>query len=156
MYDWFPNSITSIFFPVNESIWEHMKIIFTSTIIVSFIEYMWIKKTGLLYHNFWFYNIFFAFLSIPIYLMIFIPVYNVIGENFIFSISLMLAVIIFVVLMIDFYKKKEIKDLTFISLLSLSLCYIIFGYLTYYPVYNELFYDTLNNIYGINTYLLRN
>ena len=155
MYDWFPNSITSIFFPVNESIWEHMKIIFSSTIIVSFIEYMWIKKTGLLYHNFWFYNIFFAFLSIPVYLIIFVPVYNVIGENFIFSISLMLAVIIFVVLMIDYYKKKEIKDLTFISLSFLSLCYILFGYLTYYPVYNELFYDTLNNMYGINTYLLR-
>lgn len=155
MYDWFPNSITSIFFPVNESIWEHMKIIFSSTIIVSFIEYMWIKKTGLLYHNFWFYNIFFAFLSIPVYLIIFVPVYNIIGENFIFSISLMLAVIIFVVLMIDYYKKKEIKDLTFISLSFLSLCYILFGYLTYYPVYNELFYDTLNNMYGINTYLLR-
>ena len=155
MYDWFPNSITSIFFPVNESIWEHMKIIFSSTIIVSFIEYMWIKKTGLLYHNFWFYNIFFAFLSIPVYLIIFVPIYNVIGENFIFSISLMLAVIIFVVLMIDYYKKKEIKDLTFISLSFLSLCYILFGYLTYYPVYNELFYDTLNNMYGINTYLLR-
>ena len=155
MYDWFPNSITSIFFPVNESIWEHMKIIFSSTIIVSFIEYMWIKKTGLLYHNFWFYNIFFAFLSIPVYLTVFVPIYNVIGENFIFSISLMLAVIIFVVLMIDYYKKKEIKDLTFISLSFLSLCYILFGYLTYYPVYNELFYDTLNNMYGINTYLLR-
>lgn len=155
MYDWVPNSITSIFFPVNESIWEHMKIIFSSTIIVSFIEYMWIKKTGLLYHNFWFYNIFFAFLSIPVYLIIFVPIYNVIGENFIFSISLMLAVIIFVVLMIDYYKKKEIKDLTFISLSFLSLCYILFGYLTYYPVYNELFYDTLNNMYGINTYLLR-
>ena len=30
VYDKFPNSLTSIFCPVNESIWEHLKLIFTS------------------------------------------------------------------------------------------------------------------------------
>ena len=27
VYDTFPNLITSIFFPINESIWEHMKLL---------------------------------------------------------------------------------------------------------------------------------
>lgn len=156
MYNWFNNSITSIFFPVNESIWEHMKIIFTSTIIVSFFEYLKLKHSGLLYHNFWFANIFSAFLSIPVYLMIFVPIYNVIGENMFFSIGLMLAVIIFVVYLSDYLStKKEIRDMTLTSLIFLILVYIGFGYLTYYPVHNELFYDTVNNMYGINTYVLR-
>ena len=30
LYKWFPNTFTAIFFPVNESIFEHMKIIATS------------------------------------------------------------------------------------------------------------------------------
>ncbi|MBQ2408752.1 MAG: hypothetical protein II309_04880 [Bacilli bacterium] len=156
MYDWFDNSVTSIFFPVNESIWEHMKIIFTSTIIVSFFEYLRLKKTGLLYHNFWFSNIFSAFLSIPLYLVLFVPVYNVIGENMFFSIGLMLVVIIAVVYMAHYLStKKEIRDMTLTSLIFLSLVYIGFGYLTYYPAHNGLFYDTTNNMYGINTYVLR-
>ena len=32
IYDWIPNYITAIFFPVNESIWEHMKLLFSATI----------------------------------------------------------------------------------------------------------------------------
>ena len=31
IYDWFPNFFTSLFSPVNESIWEHNKIIVGST-----------------------------------------------------------------------------------------------------------------------------
>ena len=156
LYEWFDNSVISIFFPVNESIWEHMKIIFTSTIIVSFFEFLRLKKVGLLYHNFWFSNILSAFLSIPLYLIIFIPVYKVIGENMFFSIGLMLVVIIAITYIANYLStKKEIRDLTLTSLLFLIAVYIGFGYLTYYPAHNYLFYDTINNMYGINTYILR-
>ena len=40
IYDKFPNFITSLFFPVNESIWEHMKMVYLSYVaayIISFI-----------------------------------------------------------------------------------------------------------------------
>ena len=36
-YDIFPNTLTSFFFPVNESIFEHMKMIYTDYIIWSII-----------------------------------------------------------------------------------------------------------------------
>ena len=43
-YELFPNIIFSFIFPVNESIWEHMKIIFTSTLIYGIIDYLLLKK----------------------------------------------------------------------------------------------------------------
>ena len=50
-YDIFPNIIFSFIFPVNESIWEHMKILFTSTLIYSLIEYILLKKYNITYNN---------------------------------------------------------------------------------------------------------
>ena len=40
LYDVFPNFLTSIFAPVNESIWEHMKIIFTAYLLYGGVEYL--------------------------------------------------------------------------------------------------------------------
>ena len=44
LYNWFPNSLFSIFFPVNESIWEHMKMMTSSILIWSILEYFLYKK----------------------------------------------------------------------------------------------------------------
>ena len=44
LYEWMPNTLFSIFFPVNESIIEHMKIIFTSYLLYGLIDYFLIKK----------------------------------------------------------------------------------------------------------------
>ena len=38
MYELFPNFIFSILFPVNESIWEHMKLLFGSIIVSGIIQ----------------------------------------------------------------------------------------------------------------------
>ena len=43
IYKWFPNTITSIFFPVNESIFEHMKIISTCFLFYGIFEFFIIK-----------------------------------------------------------------------------------------------------------------
>ena len=38
VYNKLPNFIFSIFFPVNESTWEHLKMIFTATLTFTFIS----------------------------------------------------------------------------------------------------------------------
>lgn len=43
-YDWFPNSLTKIFSGIDESIFQHMKVAFYSYIIISIIEYFWLRK----------------------------------------------------------------------------------------------------------------
>ena len=42
-YDLFPNIIFSFIFPVNESIWEHMKLLSTTILLYGIIEYFLLK-----------------------------------------------------------------------------------------------------------------
>ena len=52
LYNWFPSSLTAIFFPVNESIWEHMKLLFSAVIFFGIIEYIILQKFKISYNNF--------------------------------------------------------------------------------------------------------
>ncbi|MEG2322361.1 MAG: DUF6512 family protein, partial [Bacilli bacterium] len=87
LYDLLPNCFISIFAPVNESIWEHMKLISTSYIFWGFFEYLIIKKNKIKINNYLFQLFIIPVISIILYLLIFIPLYNIIGENMIISIS---------------------------------------------------------------------
>ena len=86
LYDWLPNSLFSIFFPVNESIWEHMKLIFSSYVFYGIFDYLLIKKNNIKYNNFLIQLFLIPIIGIILYLIVFIPIYNKIGENMIISI----------------------------------------------------------------------
>lgn len=157
IYDTFPNDIFSIFFPVNESIWEHMKMLFTCFIIWGFIEYIISQKFKLLYHNFIFSNFFCGIISIPIYLALYLPFHYSIGHNMIIVLTMMFITISIVeYFSFIILKANEIKYINYISLFLIAITYIIFGYLTYFPIRNDLFYDNEENKYGINIYILGN
>lgn len=153
MYDWFPNTFTSIFFPVNESIWEHMKMLFTSILIGGLIEYIIIKKQNLEFNNILLILFLKSLVSIPIFLLFYLPLYYTFGENMIISIAIMTIVLISMEIF-SFYlwHINEIKYQGVISIILIILSYIIFGLLTYYPPKTELFYDKTKNKYGINHY----
>ena len=51
LYDKLPCFITSIIAPVNESIWEHMKILFTSILFAGIIQKIIVKVKHLPYKN---------------------------------------------------------------------------------------------------------
>ena len=51
LYTWFTNIITSFFAPVNESIFEHMKMIYTTYLLFSLIEYIYIKFKNIKVNN---------------------------------------------------------------------------------------------------------
>lgn len=153
IYSIFPNTLFSIFFPVNESIWEHMKMIFTSILLFGIIEYIFLKKFKINHNNYLFSKFIEAFISIPIYLIIFLPIYYKIGEN---------MIIIFIIMIITFIiveyigykiiKMNNLKYINYISIILIIISYIIFGYLTYHPIKNHLFLDTSKEKYGINDY----
>ncbi len=150
VFDLFPNVLFSIFFPVNESIWEHMKILFTATLLYSFIDKIILKKLNVNYNNYYLQLFISAFISIPIYLIIYLPIYNSIGENMFVSIFLLL--IVYIIMQYISYKimqKKETKIPNYIFSILIILTYIIFIYLTYNPPQNYIFYDSENEIYGI-------
>lgn len=150
-YNFFPNTITSILFPVNESIFEHMKIIFTSTLIYGLIDYILLKLNNINFNNFLFQLFYTSFISIPIFLIIYLPIRFLIGEYLI--ITLLLLFITYLISQIISYYLLTTKSMPFLNILSIPLViiiYSIFTYLTYNPPKNYLFYDTQTNSYGIS------
>ena len=149
VYDLLPNFVTAIFFPVNESIWEHMKIIFGVIIFGSLISLILMQKFKIKYNNFYIEIITKAILGVIFYLAIFIPLYNIFGENMFISISLIL--ITYIVMEFIGYKILFLNDLNFkvLPIILIILSYILFALLTFYPPHYEIFFDETKLIYGI-------
>lgn len=153
LYEWLPNSLFSIFFPVNESIWEHMKLIYTSFVLYSIIDYFWLKKDNK-FNNFLFQLFFVPLIGIALYLIIYVPIYNIIGENMLFSIALLFFIIaVEQIISYLLLKADNIKYQNIIGIVGIILVYILFGYLTYKPIENYLFFDKQDSKYGINIYV---
>ena len=141
LYDLFPNFLTSIISPVNESIWEHMKILFGSIIISGIIQKIIAKRKKVPANNICFSNFLSALLSIPLFLIIYLPINYILGENLIVTLIIMFIVILLVQIL-SYYIMK-IKDLKFekITIIFTIIVYIIFTILTYYPLNNYLFIE---------------
>ena len=149
-YEIFPNTLFSFIFPVNESIWEHMKILVTSSLIYSTIDYIILKNNNIPYNNFPFSLCFTSIIIVPIYLIIYLPLYKFIGENLLISISLLLVTyIIKEIISYNILKAPHIKIVNILAIPTIIIIYIIFIYLTYYPPHNYIFFDTKTNTYGI-------
>ena len=148
-YDKFPNFITSIFFPVNESIWEHMKILFGSIIIAGVVQKIMILFRKEKVNNICFSNFIGALLSIPIYLMLYLPLYNIIGESMILAISVMFITIVIAEIISYIIMNRKDYGMENKTIFLVILVYIIFSMLTYYPLEINLFLDKKELIYGI-------
>lgn len=150
LYQWFPNILMSFFFPVNESIFEHMKIIFTTIILYSIIDYYLLTKNKIKFQNFPFQIFLTSFISIPIYLALYLPINYLIGEKLLISILLLLITyIISQIISYHILIKPTIPYLNTLTIPLIIIIYIIFIILTYYPPHYYLFYDKTTNSYGI-------
>lgn len=149
IYDKFPNTLTSIFFPVNESIWEHMKILFTTIMVSSVIQkiIMYIKKEDVT--NICFSNFIGAISSIPIFLILFLPIYYLFGENFPLTILIMLITIIISQIIAYRLLLKPNFKMENKTILLVILVYTIFTILTYNPLNLDIFVDSTQCICGL-------
>lgn len=150
IYDIFPSFFTSIIAPVNESIWEHMKIIYTSILLSSIIEYFIYKKKRYDTNNF--------FISIPIssilgiifYLVIYLLIDLFIPHSFFIAIFIMLITYIFSnIISYIILNKKEIPNQKELGISLILISYIVFTHLTYYPPKSYMFIDQITKTYGI-------
>ena len=149
LYKQFPNFVTSIIVPVNESIWEHMKILFGSILLSGIIQKIIVivkkeNKTNICFSNF-----VAAITSIPIFLIMFLPVYYYLGDNFGIIILIMLVTIIIAELIS--YQILKLPDLKLenITIVFVIIIYALFTYFTYYPLDMEIFRDPIKLTYGI-------
>ena len=150
IYSWIPSTITSIF-PVNESLYEHIKLIFYSPLISSTILYFIFKLKKIPINNLVYGLLISTLFNIFIFYLIFIPVYKEIGENL--TVTL---IIYFITICLSQYlnyliiSKDNHKLLNVISGIILLISTIPLIYFTYHPKENEFFRDPKTNTYGIN------
>ena len=150
MYDIIPTFITSILFPVNESIWEHMKLLVTPVIIFSVLEYFIYKYKSINYNNFILSYFFGIILGIILYLLIYLPINSLFGYNTIFAISLLFVIYIFIEYISYYIMNMNVNKYNkILGIIGIICIYFIFYYFTYYTPDNKIFYDTANNGYGI-------
>ena len=150
LYDIIPSFITSIISPVNESIAEHMKILFNGIMLSGIIQKIIVIKNKNNYKNICISNFIAAISSIFIFLIIYLPIYNTIGENLPITLIIMLLVIIISQLItIKIIKLKKDLKMEKASIILVIITYFIFYLLTYYPPKISLFMDPKNHVYGI-------
>lgn len=149
LYEWIPSFFTSIICPVNESIFEHLKMIFTSYMFWMIIELILKYKYKDL-NNVISSNTFTAIFNIIVFLIIYLPIYYLLFENMFINLS-----VYFISLVISYFinymiaLKNNDKLLNIISIIIIIVSYIIFATLTYNPLKKDIFLDKQENIYGI-------
>ena len=150
MFDWFPNSFFSILFPVNESIWEHMKLLVTPVLFFSIFEYIIYKRNNVYFNNFFLSYVISTIVGIIFYLIIYLPIDYIYGHNAIFAISLLFFIFI-VIQLISYYimNYTSVKYSNILGICLIVFIYIVFSYLTYNPIKNDIFFDTQKKMYGI-------
>lgn len=149
VYDWFPNNIFALFFPVNESIWEHMKIIYFCLFMGSILEFVLCKKNNIKINNFYIEAMVKSILGVIFYLIIFVPFYLWLGESMLISISLMLITYIFMEYIGYKILIGEEMNINILPVIIIVLGCIMFVILTFYPLHNFLFFDEVKFGYGI-------
>ena len=149
LYEKFPNFITSILSPVNESIWEHMKILFGSILLAGIVQKIIILFKKAKVNNVCFSNFVAAVGSIPIFLIIYLPIYYIFGSKMVINILVMLVAIILAEVISFVIMNKRDYKMENITIFFVILIYIVFGILTYYPLKIDIFIDPTNSISGI-------
>lgn len=149
IYEWFPSPITSVF-PVNESLFEHMKLIFWSPLIALLIMNYFYKKKNIKINNFFFGFFVSTVFNVLLFYLVYIPVYNDIGENLIVTL-----IIYFITILISQYVnyliviEKHNRVLNVLGLILSIISIIGMTYFTWNPIKSSFFIDPKSNTYGI-------
>lgn len=150
-YEWSGNNIfVGSFSAVNESVWEHLKLVFFPMLIMSIVEYFVLKGIA---NNFIESRAIGIFSTISFIVIAFYTYTGILGTNFsIINILIFIASIIFgEVISYKLMKRKDestklSKILASGIIIFLFICFIFF---TYNPPEVNLFRDPLTGMYGI-------
>ncbi len=149
MYDLIPCNFIALFFPVNESIWEHMKIIYYCLLFSSVLEFILCHKFKIKISNFYISTMVKSLVGVIFYLIVFVPIYKLIGESMFVSIGLMLLIYILMEFISYRILQSEELNINILPVIIIGLGIILFIILTFYPLHNFLFFDNVKFGYGI-------
>lgn len=154
LYDWSDNlTLVGVFVPINESVWEHLKMTFWPMMLWWFVWYfIYGRKKGISASQ-WFTSCAVAQLAFPLVILSFYYTYTgALGiESLILDIfSLFLGIVIAQGLALHVYKNTRFnKHWLYYSLIVLILLAIAFTVFTFYPPHVPLFKDSSTGNYGL-------
>ena len=143
------NLLIGIFSAVNESTWEHLKLVFFPSFFTTIIGFFILGKSQKYIRN-----KLKGVICALIFIVIFFYTYSgIIGKSFIIIdiITFIISIIISEYITFkEFFKFKEINKKEFlIYLLAWCILSIFFIIFTFYPPHIQLFKDPITNKYGI-------
>jgi len=150
--------IIGLFFPVNESIWEHLKLVLIPITLFGIVYSIIYKKRNYRLNNFWYHT------SIAIIIsMIIIPLSHYTYFTIFKSVPDFVNILIYIFsIIISFYyiyknmQKESVdtnnKDKNSAGILVITTLFLLYMIFTIYPPRLELFKDPITNTFGI--YLL--
>ena len=150
-YEWSgENKFIASFSAVNESVWEHLKLVFYPMLIAGIVEYFFVKKIA---NNYIEAKTIGIFTAISFIVVVFFTYTGIIGTSLVIVDILLfvIAIILGEYVVYKLMKRKnesnnKTKILSSIILVFLLLCFILCTYFT--PEVN-LFRDTTTGAYGI-------
>lgn len=147
------NIVVGLFCPVNESSWEHLKMLFFPMLLFGMLEYFWLGKE---YCNYWIAQAVGIILGLISVLVLFYTYSGILGRNImaadiaVFVISIILGFwVSFLMLRKGCCAGKGWKILGVILLAVLLLCFLLF---TFYPPQLHLFWDSERETEGIQIF----
>lgn len=151
LFSWTNHSkIIGLLAPVNESIWEHLKLGYWSVVLFSLADYAHVKRS---IHNYFFAKTI-GLLALEITIIFIYYGYTFITGIDITGIdigSYILGAIICQYLTFIFYKQQQYaRVIDKISLAAFIAIGVLFAITTYYPPHIAIFKDHNSNTYGIN------
>lgn len=152
VYEWSNyNLIVAFFAPVNESVWEHLKLLFFPTLLYSLIEYQYYGK----YYANYIPSITLGLIAGLLSIVVLYYTYSgILGHNVLVIDILIFMISVIITQYISYYilKNQLFLDVSNAnSLLVLIGITLIFFMFTYKPPMCELFKDPIYHTYGINS-----
>lgn len=152
-YGWSGNNfIVGLLAPVNESPWEHMKLVFTPLIAFAFIDYYYLRSSAKDYCFALVKQIGFAIVFILAVFYIYTPL---VGRSILavdissFAVGIILAKWFGYLILTGRFKKWQFKGINTFSAILLILFATFFLYTTFNPPHVNLFLDPVTDGYGI-------
>lgn len=141
------NNLIGIFSPVNESVWEHLKLLFFPTILTIFIGYILIKDN---YPNYLYAKTKGLFIALSFIIIFFYTYTGILGKSIL---GVDIASFFIAVLILEIYTLKKTlsnaKYFNFRAIAFLTILLIAFLIFTFNPPKIGLFKDPLTNNFGI-------
>ena len=150
-YEWFNyNVIVGLFSTINESVWEHLKLLFYPMFFISIIGYFKIGRKLCNYLYAQMYWIVFALIFVVVF---FYTYTGIIGRSFFLLdiASFIIGILLGEYIVYKMLKQKEMCKLEALSIITsiiILLCFLIF---TIYPPILPLFEDPIYGTFGIKS-----